>query len=101
VDCAARARSAGGAVRPILSADAGIRAVPYVPPPGERRTSRLRTTSTVEHFSGQVPGGLGLVPLPWSLLMRVVKHLFNTRKFVEVNSRPKICRTMIVGLRLG
>ena len=31
--------------------------------------------------------------------MRVVQRLFNTHKFVELNSRPEICRTMIVGLR--
>jgi 2-polyprenyl-3-methyl-5-hydroxy-6-metoxy-1,4-benzoquinol methylase len=54
---------------------------------------------TVEHFYGQVPGGLVMVPLPWFLLMHVVQHLPNARKFVEISSRPEVCRTMIVVLR--
>jgi hypothetical protein len=51
---------------------------------------------TVEHFYVQVAGRLVLVPLPLFLLMRVVELLLNAHKFVEINRRPEICRTMII-----
>jgi SAM-dependent methyltransferase len=54
---------------------------------------------TVEHCYGQVPGRLVLVPLPWFLLMHVVQHLPNAHKFVEINNRPEICRTMIIAAK--
>jgi hypothetical protein len=51
---------------------------------------------TVEHFYVQVAGRLVLVPLALFLLMRVVELLLNAHKFVEINRRPEICRTMII-----
>jgi hypothetical protein len=53
----------------------------------------------VEHFYGQVAGRLVLVPLPWFLLMRAVELLRNAHKFVEINRRAEICRTMIIAAK--